>query len=432
MLPTVVEFRLQCGQKADMLMSEQFTSQLRSDLKHLYDPDLLRSSPLATLFGVANRFDTPSCLRRILTEAIESLEPGDDELSQAPTWLIYEPLFYRYVQRLSQQEIADQLGICTRHVRRKERAALKVLADRLWQQFHLQTKLEEDSGAASIPEQAETSGSDVNRELAWLRDVPPDIATDLDQVLPTVMERVRPLAVRYGTRLDVALGDSLPNLVTYPVAFTQTLLNLLGVAIHCSPEGSVNVAARSLGAQVEIELQCTRSASRPECVSNDDLASLEMAQQLTELSGGRLTVWRGGDERLFSATLTLPACAQVPVLAIDDNVDTLRLLQHYVSDTRYHVIGAQDPGRAVDLAVRHFPHAIVLDVMMPQVDGWEVLARLRQHPRTGHIPIVVCTILVQEELALSLGAHAFLHKPVTRQAFLAALDRVTPMASASR
>ena len=61
--------------------------------------------------------------------------------------------------------------------------------------------------------------------------------------------------------------------------------------------------------------------------------------------------------------------------------------------------------------------------MMPQMDGWEVLARLLQSPLTSHIPIIICTILGQEELALSLGAHVYLRKPITRQDFLAALDR---------
>ena len=69
--------------------------------------------------------------------------------------------------------------------------------------------------------------------------------------------------------------------------------------------------------------------------------------------------------------------------------------------------------------------------MMPQLDGWELLGRLRQHPRTSYIPIVVHTILPQEELALSLGASAFIQKPVTRQAFLAALDQLTRPAEQS-
>jgi CheY-like chemotaxis protein len=66
---------------------------------------------------------------------------------------------------------------------------------------------------------------------------------------------------------------------------------------------------------------------------------------------------------------------------------------------------------------------IVLDVMMPRIDGWEMLGRLRSNRATSHVPVIVCTIMAQEELALSLGAAGFLKKPVTRQDFLAALDR---------
>ena len=70
---------------------------------------------------------------------------------------------------------------------------------------------------------------------------------------------------------------------------------------------------------------------------------------------------------------------------------------------------------------------------MPHVDGWEILGRLKQHPATKDIPIVVCTILAQQELALSLGASGFLRKPVSRQAFLSALDRqIGSMATGSR
>jgi CheY-like chemotaxis protein len=85
------------------------------------------------------------------------------------------------------------------------------------------------------------------------------------------------------------------------------------------------------------------------------------------------------------------------------------------------------------LAEELFPKVIVLDVMMPQIDGWELLASLRQHPNTSHIPVVVCTILPQEDMALSLGASGFVRKPVTRHIFLAALDRqVAPTEPQSR
>ncbi len=64
--------------------------------------------------------------------------------------------------------------------------------------------------------------------------------------------------------------------------------------------------------------------------------------------------------------------------------------------------------------------------MMPDMDGWEALGRLRQHPLTQHVPVIICTILYEQELALSLGASGYLRKPFTREAFLAALDQLSP------
>ncbi len=84
-----------------------------------------------------------------------------------------------------------------------------------------------------------------------------------------------------------------------------------------------------------------------------------------------------------------------------------------------------EPEQAVPLAELNHPKVIVLDVMMPGVDGWEVLQRLRQNPTTADIPIIVCTILAQEELALSLGVDDFLRKPVSQQSFLNALNQFT-------
>jgi len=107
-----------------MLTNEQFLKHLRDALNHLYDPDRLRRNPLATLFGLADRFDTPRVLQRVLTEAIQSLEPKADEPTRSHSRRIYDLLLYRYVQQFSQQEVADQLGVSVRHLRREQHAAL--------------------------------------------------------------------------------------------------------------------------------------------------------------------------------------------------------------------------------------------------------------------------------------------------------------------
>jgi CheY-like chemotaxis protein len=199
------------------------------------------------------------------------------------------------------------------------------------------------------------------------------------------------------------------------------VLNLLAVAIQRVPGGTVDAAAVRLQREVEIQVRCVPSGGDLEPPSDDEETSLDMAYRLAVLSQGRLTHAFG--EEGFTATLTLPALEQWPVLVIDDNADTLQLFDRYASGTRYRLVATQDPEEALSLAAECLPQIIVLDVMMPQTDGWRVLSQLRQHPLTGEIPVIVCTILAQKALALSLGASAFLRKPVTRQAFLEALDR---------
>ena len=411
------------GHEVNAPEREQFLKHLRDGLNHLRDPNYLRQSPLASLFGVASQSDTPAALQRILIDAVKSLRPKDDEPAQSPAWRLYESLFYRHVQYFSQIEVADQLGISPRQLRREQRAALEILTYQLWRQFKVDAKLREGAGRnGDGVVQPRTTNNTVPEDLAWLKDAPPERPTDLDQELPRVLSLVRPLAAQHSVRLEMTMADDLPQLATNPVAFRQTLLSLLGVAIpRAALCGQVRVSARSLPREAQIEVRCGEAVSNPQPIPSGDAASLDMARRLANLCGGELTV--SADEESFCAVLTLSALGRLPVLVVDDNASTLQLLRRYTAGTRYHLVSTQDPEKALHLVEKYAPQIIVLDVMMPQVDGWEMLGRLRQHPLASDIPIIVCTILAEEGLALSLGANGFLRKPVTRQAFLAALDR---------
>jgi CheY-like chemotaxis protein len=407
-----------------MLTNDQFVLNLRSALNHLYDPDRLRQSPLADLFGVAGQVDAHLHMKRILEEAIESLEPQADEPSQSPDRWTYEILFDRYIQRLSQQEVADHLGICVRHLRRRQRAALGILAGHLWERFSLEIRSPEDVGAEmhTTPMQSPETGPVAHDELTWLKDTAPKKAVSLDEVLPAVLDWAQPLAARYDTHLEIETSDSLPSLTVHSVALSQILLNLLSVVIHLAPGSRIHISAKPLRGEIEIQVHTTKLSSDPRSLPEDDTANLDMAHRLTELSGGRLTLIDSNEG--LSATLSLPSTPdQLLVLAIDDNADTLQLLQRYTQNTRYHLVGERDPEEGLSIAQKLSPKVVVLDVMMPDVEGWEILARLLQHPLTRHIPVVVCTILAQRELALSLGASGFVRKPITRQAFLSVLDQ---------
>jgi len=419
------------GKPVDRLTREQFLKHLRDGLTHLQDPGRLRRSRLATLLGVANRFDTPSALQRILTEAIESLEPEAAEPPRSRAWRCYESLYYRYVEQLSQQEVADQLGVSPRQVRREQRAALETLGYKLWKQFDLKAHLQENADERA-PSQAPEDKPEVDEALAWLVNAHADQPTDASMALPATVALARPLATQRQVDLRAATPTDLPSLAIDPVAFRQMLLNVLTVAIRRAPSGGeVGISAESLRWDVEVQVRGQRTRSDPQAIARDDEVSLDMARQLAGICGARLIL--SGSEDTFVATLVLPALEQLPVVAIDDTAGTLQLLQRYATGTRYRLIGVRDPEQALSIAEKTSPQIIILDVMMPQVDGWEILGRLRQHPITGQIPIIVCTILAQEELAISLGASGFMRKPITRQAFLAALDhQVESTATGSR
>ncbi len=409
------------GHKRDMSTGTYSLSALRLALKHLYEPRALQASPLVGMLGTAGRANAPALLRQTLIQAIESLKPEDDVPAQAPAWRVYEILYYRYVQQCSQEEVADQLGLSVRHLKREQGKALEVLAQRLGERFDLRIQWDEDAEREPSGEEREAASSTPGDELRWLEDLPPTRPAELRAALPAVLDLVGSIAARYGVRLQAGEGEGIPALAVHPVVLRQVLLSVLCVAIRRTAGGRLQVTARPLRWYVEIRVEGDGGA-QPPGLSAEDADNLTVARQLLATCGGNLDLPAGSSS--FVASLTLPSAEQVPVLVIDDHLDALRLLQRYASGTRYRVSCAQNAEQAFALARELPPQVIVLDVMMPEVDGWELLGRLKQHPLTGGVPIIACTILAQEELAYSLGVSAFLRKPLNRRDFLAALDRL--------
>lgn len=415
----------------DILTREGFLKHLRDALNHLYDADHLRANPLGAMLGLGDRFDAPAALRNTLIEAVAALKPGDGDPAAERAWRYHDTLFCCYIQQLSQQMVADQLAISPRQLRREQHEALEVLADALWERYGQRLSA---AGARGAPPSTHAASDAVlaGEDLAWLRQTAGSSA-QAGAGLAAAVSLAQPLAAQYGVRLSCDALEPPAQLAAHPVALQQILLNLLSVAILRVPGGRVDVVAGVVGWEVEFVLRAQAPDLPPADAGagagadagpgpDDADASLDIASRLAVWCGGKVAA-ANGESLVLSARL--PLLEQLPVLVIDDNLDALQMLQRYAAGTRYRVIGAPDPEQAIDLAARLSPQAIVLDVMMPQVDGWTVLGRLRQLPATERIPIVVCTILPQEKLALSLGASGFLRKPVARQAFLSALDLQT-------
>ena len=156
--------------------------------------------------------------------------------------------------------------------------------------------------------------------------------------------------------------------------------------------------------------------------SEDWEASVIVPRQLVELQGGEWEVSTDSKGRRL-VSFTLGTDSLPTLLVIDDNEGLIELFRRYLTGESYRLIGAQDGTEGLRLAEEHSPDVIVLDVMMPQQDGWEVLQLLRNRRRTRDIPVLVCSVIDDPELAFSLGAAQFLAKPVKREELLRALER---------
>lgn len=422
------------------LTGTELIQELRHALRYLYVTAELRKSRLLPLLGLEGQGAT-AALRALLSDAITALKPGDETPPQARPWRIYNILLYQYVQQLSQEEVAAALGISSRQLRRQDGQALQLLAEYLVAHHGLTDRLRREGDAlwpvppgddetAEAPAAAYAAPSR-DQELAWVEQSEPNQVTDLLGLLERTQHTIAPLAEKLSVEITTEPG-TVPLLVAVqPAMVQQALVLVYTAALRAASGGRVLVRAAAESATACLSFAVSGPGGVPVDlaavgVAPDIAESLRMGQQLISLAGGRLATRLpaelGAATREPALCLLVPAIEKLAVLVVDDNADSLRLFQRYLAGTRYTFVGARDAQQALHLVAAVKPSLIVLDVMLPEVDGWQTLAQLRNRAELQDVPVVICTILPEEQLALTLGANSYLRKPISRAAFLAALD----------
>jgi CheY-like chemotaxis protein len=414
------------GQNQDSQLNKQFLKHLRIALNHLYDPDQLRQSPLATFFHVEGHFDTPSAIQRILTHAIESFKSLSHSPAHAHEQQVYELLLYRYVQHISQDELAHQLGMSVRQFRREQNQAIYELGDRLWQKYASDaTTLYEDLLTESESDESELNTDNIpdeeqSGELTWLKNMGPEKTTDISKTIGVVMDLIAPLALQKEVTIQHA-PVSPYLLAVHPVALQQILLGLLSDAIDQSPGNTIDLTFVPAEQTLDISIIHPinkRIASQP---AQTDEPAPGIIKNILALSGGTLAY--SATSRQGTFRITFPMVKPRNVLVIEDNEEIVSLMQRYVLNMNYTITALKNPERFMQEIAETHPSLIILDIMMPQIDGLEALSQIKRHPELGRIPVIVCSVLPQQKLALASGATDFLQKPIRRDMFIAALER---------
>lgn len=244
----------------------------------------------------------------------------------------------------------------------------------------------------------------------------------------------------------------------------QILVNLLGNAVKFTPEGGeigLEVVGDTAVGAVHITVWDTGIGIAEEDLSrlfqpfvqlDSRLAreyggtglGLSLVQRMMDLHGGTVSVvsepgqgsrftisfpWQPWERVLSPLEAaqnlddSLTRAFRLAML-VDDSPAAVGQLKRYFNELQVEVVALQNGARVMEQAELIRPDVIVLDILLPDLSGWDVLARLKGNPKTRPIPVVIASVIDERENALAAGAADCLLKPVTRQQLHRALQRV--------
>jgi len=397
---------------------EEFADLVKDALLHLYDVAYLQRHPLAALVEFRAGEDSPTrakVLLRTLLQAVESLRPPAGTSSDSRAWRSYRILEMRYLEGLSVGHVIDRLAISKTQYQRDHARALEAIASLLSdaigesQSRPVQPAGDGDRYALAVTEVEDLTGA--------MSEEPIDLEEALAGLIPLFGNSSN------GKPIAFSAPVGLPKVHADRVALRQIFLTLLQIALGRKSVESLRVRSEFRDPWVTLIIEVMPAEDRESGVEAGPIAEaeLEVVRRLADAMGGKLAVTRPGERKPWSAAVTLPAAQRPTVLVLDNHPDFINLVQRYLAADGWIVVGATDVGRAQALLAERCPDAILLDVMMPGQDGWDLLISLNAQPETRRIPVVVCSVLYEPEVARALGAVSYLPKPVSQEALLAVL-----------
>ncbi|MBK8030060.1 MAG: response regulator [Chloroflexi bacterium] len=196
------------------------------------------------------------------------------------------------------------------------------------------------------------------------------------------------------------------------------ILILSPLALNAPPDSRLIIAPELSPQQCSLRFTLLLSVTGAEAIER--IAQEVAAQESIHVLANTIhaPIHTSCEAQGIHVTLNIPL-HQSMILMIDDNPNVRTLFERYLTGTLYRIVSAADGETAIRLAREMQPALILLDIMMPGLDGWEVLQNLKNHPLTESIPVLVCSVLDVAALCAHFGADGFLRKPPAQDEFTA-------------
>ena len=290
---------------------------------------------------------------------------------------------------------------------------------------------------------------------------------NLSQTVQHALDTIRPLAEEKG--LTISLNpDKIPNIESDEEKINQIILNLLSNAVKFTNQGEITLHLKASPLTQSFEVCDTGIGIMPEDLSHifDEFRQvdgsttrkhegtglgLSICQKLAQLLGGQIVVdstygqgstftlelplqmaiknalpaTRDGANASLDAKVVPGLSLQRTILVVDDDHKVRELVSKYLTAEGYQVIVAESGRQGLQLAKELQPYAITLDILMPDMDGWEVLKQLKDDPVTTEIPVIMLSVSEDTETGLALGATGYLTKPVDKNQLCIELEKIS-------
>ena len=386
-----------------------FEEHVRDLLSNLFDYLRLTNNPVAQQLALdVTGSERVQALRQTVLDAIEILYSDKDAPTSSRQNRLYNILLMRYVEEQSTAEILSQLALSERQYYRDHQRAMQTISQIIWDK-HFAEAPETGGSTQPLIEELDNLQIAARNRIFYLR-----------EEIVTAIEATRVIAERKGVSASVRDVRSPIVLNTAQPVFRQFIIYILNELIRAMPAGAkIDIRAGLRDGIPGIEFGNGRAAFDWEAFR----ARLEADPTLSELMK-RLNATLAVDNELGETSHLLLQFDQEiqKILIVDDNPDTVSLFNRYLANLPYQLLATDHESDAMMIAQRTPLTCIILDIMLPEKDGWQILQSYKSHPLTADIPVLICSVLEMKELALSLGADGYIKKPPTRDEFLATLS----------